>query len=65
MRQSHIKPIRVQITREQAEALRESQRTEDAGEALVKLLMAAAGMWVLSEIIKEADKPKPRRRSRA
>lgn len=65
MTSPNARPIHVQITQEQAEALRDSQRTDDTGEALVKLLMAAAGMWVLGEILKEARKPKARRRPRA
>lgn len=38
------------ITREQAEYLKERFETEDAGEGLSTLLMAAAGVYMLGEI---------------
>ena len=51
---------RTLITREQAEALQKRFETQDTGAALGKLLMAAAGVWILGEILGASDKPKPR-----
>lgn len=60
MRPATPAPIRIDVTQDQADTLRERYSTDDASDALVKMLLAMAGLWVLGEIVRESEKPKPR-----
>ena len=57
-------PVRLQLTQEQAEILQRRYQTEDTGAAVLKLLMAAAGIWVLSEMIKKSTAKPARKKAR-
>lgn len=52
------------MTEEQARILRERYRQKKTTDALLTLALAIAGIWALSEIVKESEKPR-RRRKRA
>jgi hypothetical protein len=57
------KPISVSISPEQLETLKQRYNTQDNNDALIKLLMAMAGMWLVGEMIREDEKPKRQRKS--
>ena len=52
------------LTPEQVQAIQERYNTRESGQALLNLLLAAAGVWVLAEMIRDDEAEEPPKRTR-
>lgn len=59
------KDVRLQLSlpQEKVAELKRRYHAENAADALVKLLLGAAGLWIFHELITEKKPPKKRRKA--